>query len=247
MVYKNKVVNNLLDVIVLCHNSLFITKKFLIDLYKNTKDFSLFLIDNGSTDKTPEYLKNFANEKNNVTLFLSDKNLGVISGRNFGYKLSCDYNNLSEYVFIIDNDQFVQDGWLESHMAVIKEGYDLVGVEGWKLNKQFFPIGKLENPLEPYDYVGCGGSLIKRSVIEDIGLFDERFNPCYFEDPDLSFKMYDKGYKFTWNHKSKILHLPHQTLGKLSDKKEKFLSSYKKFQEKWEGHKLPNIVRRTFS
>ena len=247
MIYKTKVVNNCLDVIVLCCNSLFVTKKFLIDIYKNTENFSLFLIDNGSTDKTPEYLKKFADDKDNITLFLSDKNLGVISGRNLGYKLSCGYQEPSDYVLIIDNDQFVQKGWLESHMAVINEGYDAVGVEGWKLNKQFFPIKKNENPLEPYDYIGCGGSLIKRNVIEDIGLFDERFNPCYFEDPDFCFKMYDKGYRFTWNHKSKVLHLPHQTLGILPDKREKFLSSYKKFQEKWNGHCLPNLVRQRFS
>ena len=237
MIYKSRATYSDIELIVLSCNALKITKQFLDLLYKNTKDFTIVMIDNGSQDGTPEYLKTFADQQNNMTLVLNDTNLGVIGGRNQGYSISCTLEPKSKYILILDNDQFVQEGWLAQHMDFLKKGYDIVGVEAWQMDRNFYPFKKNSNINEPFSYSGCGGSLIKREVIEKIGLFDDRFNPSYFEDPDFCFRAIDAGYKIGWNANAKVVHLPHQTLGSIADRNQRFQNSFLKFREKWKGRK----------
>jgi len=57
------------------------------------------------------------------------------------------------------------------------------------IDRSYYPFRKCIKPDETFTYIGCGGTLIKRSVYDKIGLFDEQFSPAYFEDPDFC---YDK-------------------------------------------------------
>jgi len=41
---------------------------------------------------------------------------------------------------------------------------------------------------------------IKRQVLDEIGLFDLRFDPCYFEDSDLCYR--------AWSHNWKVVVAP---------------------------------------
>ena len=82
--------------------------------------------------------------------------------------------------------------------------------------------------------------MMKKEIPATIGLFDNQFNPCYFEDPDFCFRAFDAGYRIGWNPQAKIVHLAHSTLGTLGQKKkmERFMVSYKKFKEKWRKRPL---------
>ncbi|MBD3228487.1 MAG: glycosyltransferase [Candidatus Lokiarchaeota archaeon] len=236
--------NYCIDLIVLCHNCIETTQNFLDLFYKNTDPYlvHLILLDNGSTDSTVEFLKEFCLKHKNMSLLLSDKNLGVIGGRNAGYDFTLTrLSEYNEYLMYLDNDQFVQNGWLEQYLDFLSNKYDLVGVEAWQMNKRFIPIRKIEHKNEHFTYVGCGGMLIQRKVVDDLGMFDERFNPAYFEDPDFVFRCYQSGYKIGWNYDARIVHFPHQTLGKLSqqEKSRRFTNSLFKFREKWKGFNLP--------
>ena len=73
---------------------------------------------------------------------------------------------------------------------------------------------------------------------ERLGMFDERFNPAYFEDPDFCFRIMDDEGRLAWNYKARIVHLPHQTLGKNSKKMEIFKNSYSEFCTKWAKRKF---------
>jgi GT2 family glycosyltransferase len=220
------------DIILLSFNGLDISKTFLNCLYENTSeaDFNLIWIDNGSTDGTPCFLQEFSANRHNMALVLNEKNAGVIDGRNQGFAMLQELLAVqSEYIICLDNDQFVREDWLEHHFKVLQRGYDLVGVEAWQMSRTFLPIRKIERVGEWFNYVGCGGCLISRKVTDKIGLYDPRFNPSYFEDPDFCFSAVEAGFKIGWNDKAKITHLPHQTLGKLGAEKEKrFISSLTK-------------------
>lgn len=247
--YKLKVIKKSykirpVDIIVLSNNGLSTTKEFLELLYKNTntEDFRLIFVDNGSTDGTVDFLKTFFKDLKDVIFVSSGTNLGVIDGRNVGYYFStCTSKQKSKYIIYLDNDQFVADGWLDQHLSVLNNGYDIVGVEAWKMNKIFVPTDKIDSLNQDFNYVGCGGMLIKRDVTKKIGMFDTRFNPSYFEDPDLNIRAFDHGFKIGWNFKSKIVHMPHRTLGKLSpeEKQERFTKSWNEFRKKWGTRSLP--------
>jgi GT2 family glycosyltransferase len=227
-------------IVVLSYNGKEVTKKFLECLYENTSsEFNLIMIDNGSTDGTKEYLEDaLFLESKNTTLVLNQENLGVIGGRNMGFTLY--QSNPTDYLFFLDNDQFVQKHWMHQYLAFLAAGdYDLVGADAWLMDSAFMPRHNCKRSGEPFTYVGCGGMMMKKKVVDTIGMFDEQFNPAYFEDPDFNFRARKAGLKIGWNHEAKVIHMPHQTLGKNKDRMEIFRQSYDKFRKKWDGQSFP--------
>ena len=225
----------MIDIILLTYNDIDNTAQCVNHLYKFTDDFNLTILDNDSTDGTKEYLERLSKHEDNLTLFFSEKNLGIIDGRNKAYELSKN----SEYVCFIDNDQFVERGWLESYLEFFNSGFDIVGIEAWIMReKDFYPIKKISDHNDSFSYVGCGGMALRRSVIKDIGLFDERYEKCYFEDPDINWRAYKEGYKIGWNYNPVIEH--HHSGPLLSKENRKyFMENWKKFRDKWKGSKVP--------
>jgi len=219
----------------LTHNKIDVTKQFLSQFFKNTHGkYHLVVVDNGSTDGTKEYLSGL----DNILLISLDYNSGVIDGRNMGYEKSkyLEY----EYLLFLDNDQFVEDGWLEQHISFMEKGhYDVLGVEAWTMSETFRPVRKIDGLNDTFSYVGAGGMLIKREVVEKVGLFDAGFNPMYFEDPDFCYQCNDNGFVIGVNLSAKLVHKPHQTMSIISNENRHvyFRKSLKYFREKWRGHK----------
>lgn len=230
-------------IVVLSYNAKDITERFIELLYRNTINFHLIMIDNGSNDGTVEYLDEtlsmfgcpyFENEQ--VTFVANKENLGVIGGRNMGFALY--QSHPTDYLCFLDNDQFVISGWLDQYIEFMeKHDADIIGADAWLMNEKLMPIYNCKKDGDPYSYVGCGGMLLKRHVVENVGFFDEQFNPAYFEDPDFNFRALQKGYKIKWNSDARIKHLPHQTLGKNPSRLQIFKNSYEKFKTKWAGYK----------
>jgi O-antigen biosynthesis protein len=245
--------NTRVALVVLSHNSWSVTEKFLESYLVNTEQdlCHLFWVDNGSTDGTKDNLIDFINKNSErlITLDIEDTNTGVAGGRNIGIEwfLQSESGQKCSHLMFLDNDQFVKRGWLEHHLSILDMGFNLVGVEAWRMNRALFPDRRCVKPSDPFTYVGGGGMLMEREVAEVVKEFDNAFNPCYFEDPDFCFRTFDAGFKIAWNYFAKIVHLPHQTLGKRSDKTDKFMKSMKIFQSKWKGRQLANIVQSKIS
>lgn len=233
------------DIICLVHNQLHITKQFVKHLFNNTANFHLIFIDNDSTDGTDEFL-NEGKKNNRWEVISPGENLGVIKGRNLGAQ-----HIKSDYFLNIDNDQLVQKGWLESLFQLMNRN-DIVGCEAWELmppkssgalvmngqivsDRSYFPYKHCKYPNDTFTYIGCGGCLIKKKVYDSIGLFDERFSPAYFEDPDFGFRAILAGFKLGWCHNCPIIHLEHQTFNtqQLFNKNTQFQKSWKAFRDKW--------------
>lgn len=231
------------DIIVLTHDQLVVTKKFIERIFTHTQNFNLIFVDNHSTDGTLEYLQS---DSRWMTIS-HPSNLGVILGRN-----SATSSLSADYFLNIDNDQLVTKGWLQSLHDCMGEKYDIVGTEAWRLeppgakgaivingknqaSMSYYPKHKCIKPGESFTYIGCGGMLVKKAVFDKIGLFDERFSPAYFEDPDFCFRALQSGFRIGWCRDCKIEHLAHQTISKqtLFNKNEQFLKSWSEFKDKW--------------
>lgn len=238
----------LVDMIVLSHNGNSVSRDFLKFFAKNTpkKKVHLLWVDNNSTDDTIDILSRFSQEYRYMSVMVNSENLGVIGGRNVGYFFAQKRDKRGKYVMFLDNDQFVQPNWINQHVDFLESGYDVIGVEAWQMNNHFLPIKKINHIKEFFTYVGCGGMLMEYNVPENIGIFDMRFNPSYFEDPDFIFKCHNADYRIGWNYKAKMVHLPHQTLGKLDQKEkaERFGKSLRLFREKWKGYKPPRFYQK---
>ena len=226
-----------INILLLTYNNLSNTKECINSIYKHTNfdDFKLFILDNCSKSETVEYLKDTNKQHDNIYINFQDINHGIIKGRNKCFDFSKDSD--AQYIIFLDNDQHVQENWLDSYLKIFEDGYDIVGIEAWKMDHRFYPYEKVSDKNDSFSYCGCGGMMMEREFFRTSGRFDERFF-IYFEDPDFCFRAYYMGYKIGWNSDPVIIHNHKGPL--LSNENRKyFMESWKKFQEEWKGSKVP--------
>ena len=226
--------NQNVSIIIPTFNKLELTKKCIESIYNHTHgiNYEIIVIDNASNDGTSEYLKEQSLINKNFTYIQNIKNEGFAVACNQGINQS-----QSEYAVLLNNDIEVTNGWLN---ALVKEAEtdERIGIAGSlllypgtdKIQHCGVRIGKLGNGIAPYhinklkslkytpaarnsrDYkvVTAACALIKRKVIDDIGLFDEKFKNGY-EDVDYCFRVYTNGYRIRYCADSVVYHYESMT------------------------------------
>ncbi len=141
----------------------------------------IIVVDNASTDGTPEYLNSIG-----VMVVRNATNLGCAKAWNQGVQAS-----KGEVVGILTNDIVVTSGWLPALLRFMEEA-------GHGIVSPALREGPLDYELDKYaaEYTAaCRAAtrpgllgpcmLIKRDVFDTIGLFDERFIYGGCEDVDF--------------------------------------------------------------
>ena len=207
-----KAFQKLTSIIILTHNQLKYTKKCLesIDLYTPERH-ELFLVDNGSTDGTTEFLKKYAQMHDNVRLIINETNLGYAAGNN----LAIDQCT-GDYILFLNNDVVVTEGWLGG-LSTVLDRYPDFGMVGPVSNSvsgiQLIETSNYDSDMksmqnfakklkkdrsgtiqEALRLVGfC--LLVRKEVIDIIGGFDEGYQNGNFEDDDLCLRSHIAGFK----------------------------------------------------
>ena len=200
-----------ISIIVLTFNQRKLTKQFIESLQKHTSvKYELIFVDNGSTDNTKEYFEQLQQTNNNVKYIYNINNIGYAKANNQGIRSSS-----GDYVVLLNNDVILTDGWLERLIACA-ESDPFAGVVAPCTNKAVgqqvvnYNIGKKESEIqlfasllamknagkwfEVHRVIGfC--MLIKKEVLQKIGMLDERFGPGGFEDYDFCLRVKQAGYK----------------------------------------------------
>jgi GT2 family glycosyltransferase len=163
-----------------------------------------------------------------LILIENDTNYGFAEGNNIGIDFALKNLN-PDYIMLLNNDTIVDKDFLkilvEEGEANIKVGllgpkmyyYDnpkviwcIGGKIDWKLARGLHvgidetDIGQYSEKMN-FDYINGSGILIKRNVLEDIGLLDEKFF-LYFEETDLALRASKNGYDSTYIPHAKIWH-----------------------------------------
>jgi len=181
-----------------------ITKECVSRILKYRKyNNELVLVDNGSQNRN--FLNALLKNQQSVVRIRNKKNEGCIIARNQAMKKA-----RGGYLFTLDNDQYISA--VSIHRLLNTEG-DIVGVEGWSMDKDALAFDIKENKGE-LAYVGAGGMLVKRKIAEEVKYFNETYSPAWFEDPDFCFKAKRKGFSIVYCKNAKIKHLQHQTINK---------------------------------
>ena len=81
------------------------------------------------------------------------------------------------------------------------------------------------NYVKEVDYISGASIIIRRSIWEKIGGFDERYIPAYYEDTDFAFELRKNGYKLIYQPKSIVEHYEGISNGN------EITSGIKKYQE----------------
>ncbi len=200
-------------------------KSVISQIYKNIK---LFVLDNNCTDNSMEIIKLYFP---NAIIVRIEENAGFARGNNLlaeeAMKSGC------ELIFTLNPDIELHEDCINRLVQLINTDEKIsavgpicfLGRDEKKLNKiqfyatkidfktrsavsihanQFFVEGKFPNEFE-VNAVGGGVTLIKASIVREIGLFDERYY-IYGEEFDLGFRSLRAGYKMMVTSEAKVWH-----------------------------------------
>jgi GT2 family glycosyltransferase/glycosyltransferase involved in cell wall biosynthesis len=202
---------NKVGIIIINYNSseyLEISVKSILDAKSNTP-FIIGVIDNGSSEsekkKCNAIIEEYRNSRKNVELLFIDSasNKGFSGGNNTIIEEMLKDESIT-HICLLNSDVIVPDNWLDE---LIKYDVDVIGpVTNAAGNEQTIAIpyeiepetynfdivnsfarernASYRNYLVETDLVTFFCTLIKRSVIEKVGLLDERFFPGSYEDDD---------------------------------------------------------------
>lgn len=113
----------MIDIIIPVHNTPINDLERCLNsiLNQNFKDYLVYIINDGSTKKTKEYLDNYVNNKNNFKV-IHVKNGGVSKARNTGINISN-----SKYLTFVDSDDTIEKDFLsESYKLIEDNNLDLI-------------------------------------------------------------------------------------------------------------------------
>lgn len=185
----------------------------LLSLKYPKESVELIFINNASTDNTLRFLEEFGDK----IKILNERKKGPAAARNKGIM-----NSSSEIIALTDADCKVYNDWLKKIVNPLQD--ESIGAVGGKiLSKR--PCNKIEefgeeihdhnkaiNKNKP-PYVITMNWASRRSVLTEVGLFDEGFIRC--EDVDLSRKIMQAGYRFHYEPETIIYHSNEKTLSGL--------------------------------
>jgi GT2 family glycosyltransferase len=199
-------------------------------------DYDIVVVDNASTDGTPEYMRT---RWPAVRLIEAGANIGFSRANNIGIRATT-----SELVLLLNPDTIVPHGAIDRLVGVL-DGDATAAVVGPRIvdgaGRAELSFGRMISPLaelrqkilvrghardvpgisalvdrmtrrsRPVDWVSGACLLIRRSDLEAVGLLDERFF-LYTEDVDLCAAVRARGRRVLFAADIEIVHLRGQSV-----------------------------------
>jgi GT2 family glycosyltransferase/glycosyltransferase involved in cell wall biosynthesis len=238
------------SIIIPVYNQIEVTLDCLRSIKRHTIGipYEVILVDDNSSSHPQACLDRVGG----LRLIRHDSNVGFLDSCNDGVRSA-----KGEYLVFLNNDTEPQRDWLSALLRVFENRPD-AGLVGAKL---VYPDGRLQeaggiifndasgwnygrndHPDKPeYNYVReadyCSGACIaiRRTVFEEVGRFDRRYVPAYYEDTDLAFKIRDAGYKVYYQPQAVVIHHEGASSGTSTESgiKRFQLINHEKFRAKW--------------
>lgn len=244
------------------HNNLNYTRQCLESIIRITKyhPYELIVVDANSTDGTLEYL----HSKPEVRLMCLEKNYPYSYSINRGIEVA-----KGEFLCLLNNDtMIVQEEWLNILIECAKND-EKIGIIGprlcrqhllnstredeWQCARYITPDGKHINvqhsngKVTPCTYVAGACFLLKRNLIDIVGLFDEDFFFAY-DDVDYCLRTWKAGRKVICNARTTVIHMVKKTRSIVTDKDyefntHKYEDPEKRFYAKHSSRDFEKVIR----
>jgi GT2 family glycosyltransferase/glycosyltransferase involved in cell wall biosynthesis len=210
----------------------------------------VIVVDDGSSDATAERLAQI----DGVHVLRNERNLGFVGSCNAGAAAAS-----GEFVLFLNNDTVVTRGWLAALLRCFAEEPE-AGLVGAQL---VYPDGRLQeaggivfsdgsgwnygrfgDPADPRyafrreaDYCSGAAIMLPLSLFRQLGGFDQRYAPAYYEDTDLAFGVRAAGKKVLYEPRAVVVHFEGVTAGTDvgSGIKQYQAVNRRKFLEKWKN------------
>lgn len=210
--------------------------------YNERYNYEIIIVDNQSSDGSYEKLLKTYKKDKNIKIVQNTKN-GCSSGRNLGIK-----ETTKDYIVFLDSDQWVlHKYWLDNYLEMFNT-INNIGAIAWS-GGWFNEYGLSYRFVDNYDfrsmppmikarcdigYLGTGGFLVEKKTLDNIGGFDEVYDPTCYEDSDLSLSIRNSGKEIYYSSLLAVGHLPHQTTAAGSSEHDKLiLEKGNYFVAKW--------------
>ena len=230
------------DIVIPIWNMKDLTQRCVNSIIRNTKyPCRIIAIDNASEDETRNYLEGLkARSDVDVLIIRNEENLGNSKAANQGIRASD-----AKYVCVLNNDTLVMENWLTEMIGVAERGEGIGIVNPLSNYGAKKPLGKSWESVASRvyetgkgDYIETAAAigfcfLIKREVIEKIGVWPEGYGPGYFEDTEYSIRAIKNGYKVAIAQGAYVIHLEHSSFKKTGAYKEIYEKNKKLFYEKF--------------
>jgi GT2 family glycosyltransferase len=199
------------------------------------KSFEVLVVDNGSTDGSPQRIRETFPWVNVVE---NGKNLGFTGGCNVGIRYAQAQG--ADFIWLLNNDTTVDPAALRA-LVEKAESDSRIGAVGsaiyfmdererlqcWGGGYVNFWMGRSEHFLRKVDddkveFIMGASLLLSRAAIDRVGALDEGFF-IYWEDADICFRLRRHGWRLAVAGESKVWHKGSTAIGKGR------VSSYKNF------------------
>jgi GT2 family glycosyltransferase len=227
-------------VVILNWNGQKLLETFLPSVLQFSKEATIYVADNASTDNSIDYLKtNFPN----VKIIQNKENFGFAKGYNEALK-----SVNAEIYALVNSDIEVTENWLKPLIEAFDNDFKTAVVQPKILdykNKNYFEYaGAAGGFIDQYGYPFCRGRifetiekdnhqyddnceifwasgacfLIRKNIFEELDGFDEDFF-AHQEEIDLCWRAFNSNYKVNYVSSSVVYHVGGATLGQGNPKK----------------------------
>jgi len=183
-------------------------------------DMEVIVVDNASQDVSAAIVQSAMPD---AVLLMESRNLGFAGGVNAGIRAS-----RGEWIAVLNNDTELAADWFAECVRAIREKPDsaffacrildfsnrgriysagdcfLRGGIGYRRGQELPDREEYRQECEIFSASGCA-ALFRRNVLEDVGVFDERFF-AYLEDVDLGLRLQSAGYHGYYAPRAVVYH-----------------------------------------
>jgi len=242
------------SIIIPVHNNINYTYNCINSILKaeDSISYEIIISNDKSSDDTKFLISKYF--KNSTNIYIHNNN------KVYNFLLNCNKavkKARGKYILFLNNDIIVHKYWL-SYLLILIDSNENIGMVG---SKFIYPNGTLQeaggiiwsnggglnfglgnnadmpeyNYVKEVDYISGASIMIRKSAWYEIGGFDKRYNPAYYEDTDFAFELRKHGYKVMYQPLSVVEHYEGISNGKdLKTGIKKYQEINKlKFIEKW--------------
>ena len=186
----------------------------------------IIVVDDGSHDETHAWMPQITG----LRYHRRAVNGGFIAACNDGASRAT-----GDCLVFLNNDTVPQPGWLDALLATF-DAHPEVGLVGAQLiypdgrlqeaggvvfnDGSAWNYGRFDSPDDPRyasvrdaDYCSGAAIAVRAALFEEVGGFDTRYAPAYYEDTDLAFALRALGHRVLYQPASRVVHLEGVTSG----------------------------------
>jgi len=210
------------------HSHAELTRACLLSIREHTADvrYEVILVDDVADAETQQLLE----EVRGATILRNETNLDYLLSMNKGASVA-----RGEWLVLGNNDTEVTHGWLSAMLACANAFHDVAVVTP----KFIYPDGSLNEAgaivwrdgtgvnygrgdvpdrclyehRRQVDYGSAAAVMVRADFWNEVGGFDERYAPGYYEDTDLCFQARERGLRVMYEPEALVVHVEGATHG----------------------------------